>query len=181
MKLLFFLYMQGVVVAREVMINEVLDPGLEEIESNTSFVNTELSYKISRVHYLSDVLKSLQYISVVLSLIYCGTNFVFLLPLFFEVFGLIGRWHYKKKILIIYLFYIIGITFIRDYFFFFNFFLIDLEKKNDLYIELFIIFISTIVNLCISVKLIKFINVITTLDPITLNRMVNNQITIIYI
>ena len=103
------------------------------------------------------------------------------MPLFFEVFGLIGRWHYKKKILIIYLFYIIGITFIRDYFFFFNFFLIDLEKKNDLSIELFIIFISTIVNLCISVKLIKFINVIVRLDPITLNRMVNNQITIMYI
>ena len=42
-------------------------------------------------------------------------------------------------------------------------------------------FISTIVNLCISVKLIKFINVIVRLDPITLNRMVNNQITIMYI
>ena len=78
--------MQGAVVAREVMINEVLDPDLEEIETNISFVNTELSYKISRVHYLSDVLKSLQYISFVLSLIYCGTNFCIFIAPFFRSF-----------------------------------------------------------------------------------------------
>tara|TARA_B110000902_G_C14126260_1_gene520171 strand:- start:308 stop:829 length:522 start_codon:yes stop_codon:yes gene_type:complete len=173
--------MQGVIVAREVMINEVLDPGLEEIESNASFINTELSHEISRAYYLSYVLKSLQYISFPLSLIYCGTNFLFLLPLFFEIFGLLGRWHYNKKFLIIYLIYITGITFIRDYFFFFNYFLIDLEKKNDLSIELFIIFISTIVNLCISIKIIKFIHIIVRLDPITIERIVNNQINIIYI
>ena len=72
--------------------------------------------------------------------------------------------------------YLFLVTVIRDYLFMSVFLDYEPSKRGDLYVEMFIICLSSLVNLWLIMRVLKFINIIDKLDYTTLERLYRGQI-----
>ena len=170
--------MSGIPVAYEVNIDDLRDPEFVDIEFiNESLpINGEISRNIREAYKLSKTIKMITYSSAVLSLVLCLFNIYFLIPLLVTVVGWFGADQYSRALCITYIMYLFLVTVIRDYLFMLVFLDYKPSKRGDLYVEMFIICLSSLVNMWLIMRVFKFINVIDKLDYTTLERLYRGQI-----
>tara|TARA_Y100000591_G_scaffold161562_1_gene139200 strand:- start:5363 stop:5905 length:543 start_codon:yes stop_codon:yes gene_type:complete len=170
--------MSGIPVAYEVNIDDLRDPELVDVEfiAEAQPISGEISRKIKEAYNLSKTIKMITYSSAVLSLILCTFNIYFLIPLLVTTVGWCGADQYSKSLSIIYIMYLFLVTAVRDYVFMTVFLNYEPSQRGDLYFEMFVVCLSSLINLWLITRVLKFINVIDQLDYTTLDRLYRGQI-----
>ena len=170
--------MSGIPVAYEVNIDDLREPQLVDIEFITESqpINGEISRNIKQAYELSKTIKMITYSSAVLSLILCTFNIYFLIPLLITLVGWFGADQYSKALSILYIMYLFLVTAVRDYIFMSVFLDYEPSKRGDLYFEMFVVCLSSLINLWLITRVLKFINVIDKLDYTTLERLYRGQL-----
>lgn len=170
--------MSRIPVAKEINIDEYSDPKFVTVDlfDEGQHIGVNISENIIEAFNLSKTIKFVTYTSCFLSLILCIFNLYFFIPFFITMVGWFGADHYSKGLSIVYTMYLILVTCVRDYVFFYEFLNYEPSNKGDLYFEMIVICINTMVNLWLIVKVIQFINILDTLDDITKERLYNGQI-----
>ena len=72
--------------------------------------------------------------------------------------------------------YLALVTFTRDYFFMYKFLDYSPSKRGDLYIEMILICISSLINIWTIMRVIVFVNIISDFDSNTLERLYQEDI-----
>ncbi len=72
--------------------------------------------------------------------------------------------------------YLFLVTAVRDYVFMTVFLNYEPSQRGDLYFEMFVVCLSSLINLWLITRVLKFINVIDQLDYTTLDRLYRGQI-----
>ncbi len=170
--------MSGIPVAYEVNIDDLREHQLVDIEFITESqpINGEISRNIKEAYDLSKTIKMITYTSAILSLILCTFNIYFLIPLFVTLVGWFGADQYSKSLSILYVMYLFLVTAVRDYLFMSVFLYYEPSKRGDLYFEMFVVCLSSLINLWLITRVLKFINVIDKLDYTTLERLYRGQL-----
>ncbi len=170
--------MSGIPVAYEVNIDDLREPQLVDIEFITESqpINGEISRNIKEAYELSKTIKMITYTSAILSLILCTFNIYFLIPLLVTLVGWFGADQYSKSLSILYVMYLFLVTAVRDYIFMSVFLNYEPSKRGDLYFEMFIVCLSSLINLWLITRVLKFINVIDKLNYTTLERLYRGQL-----
>ena len=170
--------MSGIPVAYEVNIDDLRDPELVDIEfiEQSHPINGEISKNIREAYYLSRTIKMITYSSAILSLVLSTFNIYFLIPLLVTLVGWVSAHQYSKALSIVYVLYLFLVTAARDYVFMSVFLEYEPSKRGDLYIEMFVICLSSLVNIWLITRIIKFINILGDLDYTTRERLYRGQI-----
>ena len=177
----YFLYMSGVPVIYDISVNRI------NRVSNTDYIipinsgeytalSGEISTNMKKACYLSKEIKILTYISIFFSLCLSFFSPYFLIPIVISLVGWFGAHHYTKSACIVYILYLILITFVRDYFFMYKFLDYSPSKRGDLYIEMILICISSMINIWVVMRVIVFVNIISDFDYNILERLYENKI-----
>ena len=142
----------------------------------TTYIGENVSENITDAYSLSQKIKCITYISCFLSLMLCVFNLYFFIPFFITMIGWFGAQHYSKRLISIYAVYLVLVTSFRDYVFFYEFLNYQPSKKGDLYFEMILICLNSMVNILLIVRIVQFVNVLDTLDHVTKERLYNGQI-----
>ena len=153
--------MSGIPVAYGVNMDDMRDPEFIDVEfiEQSQPISGEISRNIREAYYLSRTIKVITYSSAILSLVLCTFNIYFLIPLLVTLVGWFGADQYSKALSIIYAVYLFLVTAARDYVFMSVFLDYEPSKRGDLYIEMFVICLSSLVNIWLITRIIKFINI----------------------
>ena len=139
-------------------------------------INGDISESIRKIYNLSKTIKIITYLSAIFSFTLCAFNIYFLIPILVTVIGWYGAHQYNKTLSIIYVIYLFLVTLLRGYIFMTVFLNYEPSKKGDLYFEMIIVSLSSIVNLLLMIQVTKFINLIEELNYITRERLYRGQI-----
>ena len=170
--------MSRIPIAEEVNIDELRNPEFVDVEFITQShpINGEISRNIKEAYDLSKTIKMITYSSAILSLILCTFNIYFLIPLLVTLVGWFAADQYSKSLSILYIMYLFLVTAARDYVFMSVFLDYEPSKRGDLYFEMFIVCLSSLINLWLITRVLKFINVIDKLNYTTLERLYRGQL-----
>ena len=170
--------MSRIPIAEEVNIDDLRNPEFVDVEFITQShpINGEISRNIKQAYELSKTIKMITYSSAILSLILCTFNIYFLIPLLVTLVGWFGADQYSKSLSILYIMYLFLVTAARDYVFMSMFLHYEPSKRGDLYFEMFIVCLSSLINLWLITRVLKFINVIDKLNYTTLERLYRGQL-----
>ena len=168
--------MTKIPVAHEVNIHEI-SPQLVDINFDEGqHIGENISDNITTAYNLSKTIKLVTYTSSFLSIILCVFNLYFIVPFLITAVGWCGADQYSRALSIVYTIYLILATIFRDVVFFNTFLNYEPSKKGDLYFEMIVICLNTMINLYLIIKVIKFINILEKLDEITKERLYRGQI-----
>lgn len=173
--------MSGVPIIYDISVNRINRVNNRDyiipINSNEyTTLSGEISPNMKKACYLSKQIKRLTYISICFSLFLSFFSPYFLIPIIVSLVGWFGAHHYTKSACIVYMLYLALVTFTRDYFFMYKFLDYSPSKRGDLYIEMILICISSLINIWTIMRVIVFVNIISDFDSNTLERLYQEDI-----